>query len=50
MDMDIQYQTASFFVTARASSEQSAVSNFYIHANAAGFIESVLGMTVEDFC
>lgn len=50
MNLDIRCEMASFFVTSRTSSEQTNAPDYYVHITAQSFIETVLGMTVEDFC
>lgn len=41
---------ASFFVTARTSSQHAINPDYYIHPSTVDFIERILGMDVEDFC
>lgn len=50
MNLDSRCQMSSFFVTARTSTEHTNTPDYYVHVIAKAFIETVLGMTVEDFC
>lgn len=49
MNLDVRSQGASFFVTVRSLPEHKNPPSFYAHATAENFIETVLGMTVDDF-